>query len=214
MPVKAPRYAPFSWAGFYIGANGGYGWSTSSDQLGDLTGGRTFQGLSPKGGFAGGQWGYNWQAQQVVFGLESDLQWSDIRDTGTNAPGGGVVAGAYESRLRWFGTSRIRLGLANDRTLIYGTAGLAAGRIRNDVFYATLVEYNVDRTAYGYVLGGGVEWAWAANWSVKAEYQWINLKLNDPILTTVLGIAWSSFPGATVREDAFHTVRLGVNYRW
>lgn len=83
MPARAPVYkAPaavpspvYGWTGFYIGVNGGYGWS---DRNVDYTANdpnillRTCGGLSgstcaspasfnSNGGVAGGQIGYNWQ---------------------------------------------------------------------------------------------------------------------------------------------------------
>src|SRR5437016_1047173 len=74
MPTKAPPVAyvtpPFSWTGFYIGVNGGGGWGSSHS---DLTG-----HTSTSGGMAGGTVGYNLQMGSWVFGLEADIDWSDI----------------------------------------------------------------------------------------------------------------------------------------
>jgi outer membrane immunogenic protein len=57
----SPPVAPVdNWAGFYIGAMGGYGKENTSD-VGALS-----------GGLAGGTAGYNWQTGSVVLGLEAD----------------------------------------------------------------------------------------------------------------------------------------------
>src|SRR6202158_2011747 len=61
----------YNWTGFYIGANGGYGWgSTNWSALGS--------NFDVKGGLFGGQVGYNWQFGQFVYGLEADVDWTDI----------------------------------------------------------------------------------------------------------------------------------------
>jgi len=106
LPVKARPPPPpvYSWAGWHVGINAGYGWGPSND--GSLTNfatvfGTPFAvangfipsslGLGPSGGFAGGQIGYDWQKGMTVFGLETDLQWSGIRASNTVFFPGGVL---------------------------------------------------------------------------------------------------------------------------
>src|SRR5690349_3763840 len=75
-PYAVPVAPPvFNWTGFYVGVNGGYGWADN-----DITGiGNTGQ---LKGGFVGGQLGYNWQNPSGwVFGVEADAHWADITKT-------------------------------------------------------------------------------------------------------------------------------------
>jgi outer membrane immunogenic protein len=67
---------------------------------------------SPQGGFGGGQIGYNWQAANWVFGLETDFQGSSQKDNKTcvlTCGSGGVLA-AYDATLPWLGTVRGRVG--------------------------------------------------------------------------------------------------------
>src|SRR5690606_21008463 len=68
--------APFSWTGFYIGANVGYGWADAdADPFPPGTPGLPF-GLNPdsepEGWFGGGQIGYSLQSGSVVLGIEVD----------------------------------------------------------------------------------------------------------------------------------------------
>src|SRR5215469_18821792 len=77
---KDVPYVPIDWSGFYVGVNGGGAWS-NDNQLQDPTIG--FGGVSPSGGFGGGQIGYNWQGiwyPSVVLGFEADIQGSGISD--------------------------------------------------------------------------------------------------------------------------------------
>ncbi|MFG1377143.1 outer membrane protein [Xanthobacter autotrophicus] len=99
--------AAFTWTGFYIGANAGYGWGSTVN--------------SDPGGFIGGfQAGYNFQfANPFVLGIETDFNFS------------GLSAGGYS--LDYLGTVRARLGWSFDRVLVYGTGGFAYGQSSLDV---------------------------------------------------------------------------------
>ena len=86
VPVSAPAVvvpAPvYNWTGFYIGANGGYGWSGASVTVGGVT----VDGGDLKGPFAGGQIGYNYQSGMFVFGVEVDGQWASIKESSRDFP--------------------------------------------------------------------------------------------------------------------------------
>ena len=146
----------FTWTGFYVGVNAGYGWSnTEVDDRIRLDRGRVFPD-SPAGdivfrgnggdaeGFAGGaQMGYNWQftpGNGFVVGVEADIQGIDLdRDTSNtsftfvNSDGGVLDRDDFlplrrsAASLDYFGTVRARLGYAWDRFLVYGTGGFAYG---------------------------------------------------------------------------------------
>ena len=163
LPSQAPPPAPilaapiFTWTGFYAGVNAGWGWRDSDREsvvLGGAVPGTLYFPDNGDGGFTGGgQIGYNYQIGSFVVGLETDIQWADT-DEGEDvafipagAPGT-FVPGTFDNNLSdWFGTVRVRAGVALDRVLIYATGGLA---------------YSDDTT--GWVAGGGVEWALPVNW--------------------------------------------------
>lgn len=94
LPVKAlaPPPAPLTdWSGFYIGVHGGYGWNGTNDWeccRGDLIGTNNINGGNSwnalKGGLAGGQIGYNWQMNRIVFGVQGDGSWADIKGSAGN----------------------------------------------------------------------------------------------------------------------------------
>jgi outer membrane immunogenic protein len=224
LPVKArpmPVSPAFDWSGFYVGVNGGYGWNDDGPAAGityssPVTGfAGTSGGFRPKGGFGGGQIGYNWQQNQVVFGVEADIQGSNIKDSfnvtvPSNSGPLGVVAA---ENVNYFGTVRGRVGYAWDQTLIYGTGGFAYGGVK-DSFLLT----NGGATAllagssvgYGFAAGAGVEYHFTPAWSVKGEYQYVDLGN-----MRVSGISTNAVPLNTTSIDTkFHTVRIGINYRW
>jgi len=203
-----PIYAPVtSWTGFYAGINGGYGWSANDHQLANTQ--DPFGGLSPEGGFGGGQIGYNLQRDRFVIGIETDIQGADIRDSARDAAGA-----RFKSELNWFGTVRGRLGYAFDTSLIYFTGGFAYGDVNNRAISPGGDVFKNHDTETGYVLGGGWEYKINPAWSLKAEYQYINLGRNVPFDSS--GISYLNTAagpvGARVEDDAFHTVRIGLNY--
>lgn len=181
-PAPAPFYdaAIFDWSGFYAGANVGYGW-------GDVySGAAAADILDPQGFIAGGQIGFNLQADGIVYGIEADLQWTDISET----------VAAVTSELEYFGTVRGRVGFAVDQILPYLTAGLAYGHNRVSVPGVSDSELH-----FGWTAGGGVEVALDQNISFKAEY-----------LYTDLGEKTYDIPGPVDAGLRFHTVRAGVNF--
>lgn len=147
MPTKAPIMAPrpvFNWTGFYIGGNGGGGWSSESFSGTETNpfGVASFSGSSTaSGALGGGQIGFNYEfPNQLVIGVEADGDWANIAGsssacaTYTSAvPGfGGIVGhtagcGSDSVTLNDFGTVRGRLGYAWNNVLLYGTGGWAWG---------------------------------------------------------------------------------------
>jgi outer membrane immunogenic protein len=189
--VKAPLYNPvYSWTGFYLGINGGGGWGNSAW---DRTG-----GFDVSGGLIGGTIGYNWQAGQIVYGLEGDADWSGIKGTSTN----GCAAGCTTNN-DWIGTARGRLGYAFDRFLPYVTGGLAVGDIRA----STPGFAGATQTNAGWTIGAGLEFAIACNWTAKAEY--LHVDLGNFNCGLSCGVTASD--NVSYRAEIF---RGGINYRF
>jgi outer membrane immunogenic protein len=172
--VRQPLHA--SWAGPYVGVNIGY-----------ATGDITNSVASPSGAAVGIQGGYNWQFGQWVVGLEGDIQGSGARDT----------FAAWKFSNPWFGTLRGRGGFAMNNILLYGTGGLAFGNVRAEVLNLT-----ENHATAGWTLGAGAEYGFAANWTAKAEYLYVNLN-NTQFALTGLPNGYQ-----------FSVVRLGVNYKF
>jgi outer membrane immunogenic protein len=110
-PAAAAERAIDSWTGFYLGANGGYGWGsrhadfspncTPGDGIGILfgpcppspPGPPGFGGTVPPpakldadGGLAGIQGGYNWQfGRSFVIGVEADYDWGKVDGSGVSS---------------------------------------------------------------------------------------------------------------------------------
>lgn len=191
---KAPVYAPaYNWSGFYLGVNGGGGWGRSAWT--------TTGGFDTSGGVAGGTIGYNYQMNQVVLGVEGDIDWADINGT-TNAGCRSATFAGCKTSDDWLGTIRGRLGYAAGRFMPYVTGGAAFG----DIKASGPGLAGVDDTNVGWTAGGGIEFAIAGHWTAKAEYLYVNLG------SVSCGVAC----GAVTQDVSFKTnlFRGGINYRF
>ncbi len=212
------------WTGWYIGVNGGYGWSDHSDLLADpsIISIIPYRGLSPSGGFGGGQIGYNWQGvwyPHIVLGIEADIQGAGIEDNDKVSSPGFPFTSFFESRLDFFGTVRGRLGYAFGSSLLYATAGFAYGVVHNEIdgtrnLGQFAIVYKNTGTATGHAAGGGYEYKVNPAWSLKAEYQYIDLGRNDPTTIFQSQFLDPCFLSTRCHDDAFHTVRVGLNYHF
>ncbi len=185
LPVRGPAYTPPSpvalapsWTGFYVGANGGWGWSSfgtafvpdpngafvAPDDM-DLAGPESFN-TRVNGAVFGGQIGYNWQMGNWVLGVEGDFDGAGISGAqqivggSPDSPGlptTNVVSASQ--RVDWLASIRGRVGVLWGPGLLYFTGGGAwEGVTRNQsvsVFGDTAVS-NVSSTRSGLSLAAAM----------------------------------------------------------
>jgi outer membrane immunogenic protein len=205
--VKAPLAPPpFSWTGLYVGVNLGAVRGTAD--MSDI--GVPFPpfnnaaatiftpaalGVFPNTSgsdtsvIGGGQFGYNWQTDRWIWGVEADIDGTslDAQSASTIArttlSGTQSVTENYAAHLDWIATLRGRFGIAWDRTMIYATAGLATGGVRVDTTH-TIVQPAPTPTPgtasatgqmVGWTAGIGAEWAFDRNVSAAVEYRHTDL---------------------------------------
>jgi outer membrane immunogenic protein len=204
-PPVAPPPAPYNWTGFYVGVNAGVGfWDSGNVTIFDpVRGPQAFHVDSNTSFVGGGQAGFNYQVGQTVFGVEADIQgiaggssftWGRYSFFG---PSNGGIPG-------FLGTARGRLGYAIDRTLIYATGGFAYGQLFNAEF--------TNNTQTGYTVGGGVEYAFGSNWTMRLEGLYVNLGNGSRSQTFVnAGVA---YPVTSSGVNDGGVVRVGANYKF
>jgi outer membrane immunogenic protein len=188
-PAMAPAY---DWSGFYLGINGGGGWGHSTWDARGVN-------MNTSGGLVGGTAGYNWQLGSAVLGVEGDIDWANLKGTGTSTL---CPAGCTTSD-NWLSTVRGRAGYAFGTVLPYVTGGLAVGDIRA----STPGFAGATTTNAGWALGGGVEVALPGNWSAKAEYLHVDLGSFN------CGTNCGPTPTDNVSMHD-NVVRAGVNYKF
>ena len=208
----------YNWSGIYAGASAGMASDTISADYATAT----FGEPKAKGFIGGVQAGFNKQVGGLVVGLEADFSLTnahgDTRRDLSGKYGDYTLAGAgvMEAGLANLGTVRARLGYAMDNVLIYGTAGYAFGRNRLTMSgsltatkpaspaQSALNAGATSNTMSGWVVGAGMEYAFARGVSVKAEY--IRVQFND---STFFGGTWAE----TMTKAHVHLIRTGVNFR-
>jgi outer membrane immunogenic protein len=231
---KAMPVPQFNWTGFYLGGNAGWGSIEDRGVPFCLTPAGAWQGpgcdfvpgglVKGNGFIGGGQIGYNWQAARMVLGLETDFQGSMLEGS-TNVPGPFTIIGLGSSgpgasftadeKISWIGTFRGRFGVAFDRALIYATGGFAYGAVGVDQahnFPAFRYTSSSSGTLNGWTFGGGLEWAFAGNWSSKIEGLYYDLGT----ISTVAGAAplVTGFVDGKNFDARGAIIRAGLNWRF
>jgi outer membrane immunogenic protein len=236
MAVKTPPMVVpviYNWTGFYIGVHAGGVWLNSTDNVTPANGMLTSffvpptqiftpMRLNSTGFIGGGQAGYNWQAGPMwVIGVETDISGTGLsRTVSMPGPGDPSRIVTASEKLDWFGTVRGRIGVTpTDRALLYVTGGLAYGHASLSTALTRTTGCNglnncqngsVTSTNTGWTVGGGLEWAFANNWSLKGEYLYYDLGtvshlMTDPFFPAVFN-ASASLKGSIAR--------VGVNYKF
>lgn len=135
----------------------------------------------------------------------------------------GIVG--LEQKLDYFGTLRGRFGWANNSLLLYATGGAAWGHVKTTFSNSNITlsgagvagltpaqvaalraggYASTSRIRWGFVAGAGFEWMFAQDWSLKAEYLYMDLLGSDTLAITG-GVA-------TAGDMSVHIARVGVNY--
>lgn len=189
----------------------------------------------------GGQIGCNRQTGILVWGFEADFDHAgQLSKTANFGPAGPIIGASDPARNHvssqtdsvgqngdWYSTVRGRIGLAATPTLLlYATGGLAVARISS----SANVSFGADRfflsnnmfagshseTRMGWTIGAGSEWAFLPNWSVRAEYLFMDFgSFSYALACTVpscsgaptIPYAWSAHV-----QSADHVFRVGLNY--
>jgi outer membrane immunogenic protein len=236
-PDRLTPTPAFSWTGLYVGVDGGRGGGVADA---DLALAQPALGPSPAavstlhtsnrtGGFiAGGGVGYNLQlANNVVIGVESDAQWSDVAQSQHETAATAAIAPFASARttdlgigLDWFGTSRLRLGYALDRFLPYVTGGVAYGEVSASGYETiqgsppqTFASAS-STTRVGWTAGAGAEFAVTERISFKIEYLYLQFGGVSGAVSALSPAPLPAFGSFSTETFGTHIVRAGLNWRF
>jgi outer membrane immunogenic protein len=235
-PAVTPEPAAPSWAGVYLGMNGGWGWTNSNNgnptlALNDTVGGALFAPITiassnhnAQSAVFGGQIGYNWQVQSWVLGVEGDIDGAKIVSSqqivfpATALLGSGGT-GFLTEKQDWLASIRGRVGYTSGAGMIYITAGgawtnvqLSAGATIAGAGGGDSGPFSLSTTRSGYVIGGGYEYMIDAHWMARAEYLYYGFTgavTASNLITAVPAVV-------TANASNFNTsvARIGINYKF
>jgi outer membrane immunogenic protein len=246
-PPPPPVPVAYDWSGVYVGGHIGGGWDTTKfadpDAFSNLINccilvSTTNSGTAPtdinSSSFLGGaQAGWMYQVGRLVVG--GDFDWSGTHMNGSGngvsfpALVGGTSAAAerYSVDTKWTATSTLTVGLARDRWMFYSKTGFAAAENTYKLNIAGLgggvpfaFSSSTNDTVVGWTFGTGVKWAFADNWFVNAEYDYLDLgsksqNLSGSFTATPAFLAVN--PGATFTptfRQYISEVKVGLNYKF
>ncbi len=190
-PPAYEPYAPeFSWAGLYFGIHGGGGWGSAVSAT-------TPADFGIAGPYVGGQVGYNFvMLGDVVLGAEADISWSGINGIRNVGP-------TTTEDIDWYGTVRGRVGWSMGTWMPYITGGWAYANATRNTSVGGGQTLTMGHS--GWTAGGGVEWAFTPNWTVKAEYKYLAFG--------TASYAWPIGPTSVVNLGV-HSAEIGLNYKY
>jgi outer membrane immunogenic protein len=214
-PVAAPMM--YDWSGFYLGVNGGYGWGGQCIELTGINGFSSAfaEGCKDSGGGAlGGQVGYRWQAGQFVFGVEGQGDWTNIRNSRVSL-NPALTGETWKSTIDGIGLFTGQVGYAWNNVLLYAKGGAAVGSQSFGLYNSAsgIGLFSTSRTRWGGVVGAGLEYGFAPNWSVGVEYDYL-FRVSDTNTWLTPGLAPAVTSIATNTKTDIDLVTVRVNYKF
>lgn len=207
--------AVYSWTGFYIGGHVGM----SAGQMNVTTVVPTTEGMdSVYGGFAqilaGVHGGYNYQMNNLVIGVEGDINHKSGNGT--------LLSRVALPTSDWDGSIRARLGvLVTPRALVYATGGLAFGHFSTP-WHEVAAPFELIGNANpepiellggyrtGWTVGGGLEYVLDSNWNARIDYRYTDWGSK--------GVLWSAdeFVDPTLSSSKLRETRVvsGLTYKF
>ncbi len=229
LPVKSqlPVVPVFSWTGCYLGmhAGGGRGTKDMTDPVQlvqdtlsgtPVTAGITTVRTTPTGAVIGGEIGCDYQfAGNVVVGIEGTASGTTMRGSalvGLPAGNPGDLA-LVQSTNDFLASVTGRIGYAFDTVLIYGRGGFAVAGDKYDVSggdFAGLGPFHFQGAdnRYGWVVGGGVDWAFTPHWSMNVEYDFYHFGSGGILMTD----QFSGLTGLVDVKQTVQVVKVGFNF--
>jgi outer membrane immunogenic protein len=207
--------APFSWSGFYIGAHGGYALAEKDLAWVEFIPGPidppSLLSQDLDGVIAGGHVGANLQFGNFIVGAEAAASWADLEETDDCPfPNGG---GECTSEVEWFGTAGPHVGIAWDRVMLRIKGGVAWASDEYSVRFDAIPAGNEDgsQDRVGFMVGGGLAVALGRNWSISADYEYLDFGEED---LTLRFVDSGDFDERVEVDQIMHVGRIGVSYRF
>ena len=229
LPLKAEPVIPrFSWTGCYLGAHvgGGRGSKEMTDPVqlvqdtlsgAAVTTGITTVTTNPTGAIIGGEIGCDYQfAGNAVIGIEGTASGTTMRGSafvGLPAAGLPAESALVQSTNDFLASVTGRIGYAFDTILLYGRGGFAVAGDKYDVSAGDFAgsgpfHFQGADNRYGWVVGGGVDWAFTPHWSMNVEYDFYRFGSGGILMTD----QFSTLTGVVDVKQTVQVFKVGFNF--
>jgi opacity protein-like surface antigen len=225
-PIKAavPFAERFSWTGCYAGMHVGGGFASKSitdpvllvqDTLlgAGTTTDVTTVNPDPTGVVVGAQIGCDYQfASSVVIGVEGAVSGSTMKGhKQVLLPATGDIA-LVQVNTDFLPSLTARIGYAFDNVLLYARGGAALAGDQFEVSGGLTgvgpYDFRGLDNRVGWVVGGGVDWAFSRNWSTFLEYDYYQFGSTNVLMTDQV----SALSGIVRYSQHVQVVKAGVNF--
>jgi outer membrane immunogenic protein len=213
--ARADDQNGIDWSGFYLGAQGGFGFVKASEHN-DFNGDGSFlydSSASLNGLFGGIHAGYNFQtASNLVFGFEADANLGDHSRADVVSTENGVIYLSELDRydIKAFGSGRLRIGIVTGKFMPFIAGGLAVANFDTGFVPGTgLQSGKGSGTAIGFTLGGGVEYAVSDNIRIRGEYRYSDYgRTNVAVKTSIVPVPTTTYE----TRLKSHNMSVGVSF--
>jgi outer membrane immunogenic protein len=231
MPIKASFVERFTWTSCYLGAHLGGGWAKENvtDPVllvqdnaglggpGFTTGGPATAGVNQSGAVIGGQIGCDYQfPSNFVLGIEGAVSGSTMKGSRLVAlPDSPPDTALISVKTDFMPTLTARVGYAADHWLFYAKGGVAwasnkysvVGTFNGGAGLGLPFDFEGLSVRTGWTAGGGVEWAFAEDWSARLEYDYYGFGTHTATMNDII-----NGPGPLSFKTTMQMVKLGVNF--
>ena len=231
LPTQAaPPFAQrFNWTGCYAGMHLGGGFANKNitdpvflvqDTLiaPGTTTGITTVSPQPSGAVLGAQIGCDYEfASSIVIGVEGGVSGSTMRGTRVvGLPGSPGDSALVQVNTDFLPSLTARIGYAFDNVLLYARGGAAlagdqfevSGTLTNGSIGTGPYDFRGLDNRFGWVVGGGVDWAFSRDWSAFVEYDYYQFGTTNVLMTDQI----SGLSGLVNYSQHVQVVKGGVNF--
>jgi outer membrane immunogenic protein len=207
--TKAPMMVEpaYNWSGFYLGAQVGGAGSNSSYLFDNSFAAESFS-FKPSSFIGGGHAGVQGQWGSWVLGAEGTYNFADLKQTDLSTIFGPTRL--RSNQIRDVATLVGKIGYASGQWMVYGKGGFAVAKIETSSNNDAGNDTDANRWQGGYTVGAGVDYMFAKNWIVGADFNYYDFRF-DRSLRATLGT-----PVAYNGRDQIYagTVRLSYIFNW
>jgi outer membrane immunogenic protein len=218
LPVLVAPIPVFNWTSCFMGAHVGGTWAqdnftdpaalVENGILGTVVPPGASVGVGSNGLIVGGQMGCDYQFGFSPWVVGANL--SGKSDVALPLGNPGDLA-SVTSKTDFLPSATVRVGYALANWLLYARAGGAWAGNKYSItgtFAGTPFGFEGVDNRFGWTAGAGVEWAFAQVWSVRLEYDYLDLGHRSALMSDAI----NGFSGGMSVNQSVQMVKLGVSF--